>query len=130
MVANTAAWGANAGIEQDRVKSVTNTRWLREEFLQAPNAGTDSLYSAAADRGLRILPLLNTTDCCHPSNPRAFARTVAAHAARYGPGGSFWRERGRDGQLASPLIEFMNEPHVACLTGTVDPAGAVQALTR
>jgi hypothetical protein len=46
-----------------------------------------------------------------PDDPRAYAEYVAQVAARYGPGGTFWRAHPTlDASLASQWIDLWNEP--------------------
>jgi large repetitive protein len=80
----------------------------------------DSIAGSLAEHGLRWLPTLDyaapwaksTLNQLHapPSSANDYAAYAAAFAARYGPGGAFWRER--PGLDAKPIetYEIWNEP--------------------
>jgi hypothetical protein len=127
--------------------AATGARWVREDLDwalvqpagdQPPQwASFDALVDHAAQRGLRVLPILGGTPCwaappgtptaeCPrslPADAPAFGRFAAAAAARYGPGGSFWALRPRlDAGMAPAWLEVINEPYFAGSTATVDPA--------
>jgi hypothetical protein len=143
--ANTEAWG-DPGEEQDRVLE-TGAHWLREdlnweEVEPADDewnwTNPDELYERAAERGMRILPVLYGSPCwavpvktdpedCWDTYPVAnaeYAEFVAHAAARYGPGGDFWEENPElDDALASRRFELWNEPYYAEFSNDdVDPA--------
>jgi len=66
--------------------------------------GLDALVAVAAQRGLAVLPVLQSTagwaarrtgdTTSPPRDPAAFARFLGALVDRYGPRGSLWDERG------------------------------------
>ena len=81
-------------------------------------ADTDRLVSAAARRGLRVLPVVlwappwarrDPGQQASPPRPRPYAEFVAKLARRYGEGGTFWR-----GRRARPIRHWQiwNEPTV------------------
>jgi sugar lactone lactonase YvrE len=132
------------GEEQSRV-SETGTNRLREDLdwakVEPTNntwdwSATDTLYQEAAERGMTILPVLNTPPCwavpegsekcgkTYPTSSAEYAEFVAHVAERYGPGGDFWEAHpGLDGSLASKQLEIWNEPYFPQFTnGVVDPA--------
>jgi hypothetical protein len=126
IVANTYGRGSGAPSEQDRAKT-TGIGWLREEFDSPPGAGTDFVIAEAARRGLRVLPLLQTANTL-PDDVDAYAAMVAAHAGRYGPGGSFWAEHpDLDASLAPEYFEIYNEPYGDWF-GPVQPGRYAQVL--
>jgi hypothetical protein len=94
----------------------------------APTAGVhhydwafdDRVASQLAEHGLRWLPILDYSapwaesvpgdDHSAPSSFSAYAAYAAAVAARYGPGGTFWRAHPLLHQLPVQLYEIWNEP--------------------
>jgi hypothetical protein len=140
LVANSlGVRGSQRAAEQARVRA-TEVRWIREELpwnMVEPWRGarrweqTDALFVAAARRGLRVLPLLlgsprwaARNDLALPANPDDFGAFAARAAARYGPGGSFWRARPRlDARLAPVWFELWNEPYLEAFSvGGIDPS--------
>lgn len=127
VVENTLDAGPQRGPEQSLVRSV-GVRWIREELRWPdlePQRGVfrwrsfDSLLTSAARHGLHVLPLLLGTPrwagpapLALPRNPATFASFAAAAAARYGPGGTFWRKHPKlDPRLAPQWFELWNEPY-------------------
>jgi hypothetical protein len=88
---------------------------------EADYAGLDAVVEAASEHGIRLLPVLSGRPGWLPlgrsGSPvgtavgvAAWRRFVAAVAARYGPGGSFWKQSG----IAAPplrLWQIDNEPN-------------------
>jgi hypothetical protein len=102
--------GTTGSFELDRTREV-GVGWIREEFESYPTAATDDLYLNAARRGLRILPLLQTSSVL-PTDVDGYASNVAAFARRFGPGGDFWAAHPElDASLASTHFEIYNEPY-------------------
>jgi hypothetical protein len=149
LVANTLDARDQPG-EQDQARRA-GAAYIREEFRWAevePRQGArrwerlDRLMVNATRRGLRVLPLLLAAprwatdgDRSFPRDPATFGAFAGAVAARYGPGGDFWRRhRGLDGSLAPTWFEVWNEPFFERFSrGGVDPAAyaaLVQAATR
>ena len=143
--ANTAAWG-EPGEEQDLVAE-TGAAWLREDLgweQVEPKKGewnwtdTDDLFLKAAERGMEILPVLDSPPCwavpketdpedCWQTFPEAnadYANFVAETVERYGPSGDFWDAHpGLDNDLAPRYWEIWNEPYYPSFTNDeVDPA--------
>lgn len=143
--ANTRAW-ETPGEEQDLVAE-TGASWLREDFewevVEPANdewkwADTDELFQDAAERGMEILPILNSPPCwavpketdpeecweTWPVGNAEYAEFTAEAVKRYGPSGDFWDERPLlDGDLAPRYWEVWNEPYYPSFTnGEVDPA--------
>jgi hypothetical protein len=129
LMANTIGWGNRVGHEQS-VAAATGARWLREELQWAeiaPRQGerrwgvSDRLFTAAAHRGLHILPVLNEApawargrDGALPTDADAYAAFVRDVVARYGPSGSFWRAHPKlDASVAPAWFELWNEPYFA-----------------
>jgi polysaccharide biosynthesis protein PslG len=91
----------------------------------------DAKFLTSARNGMRILPLLFATPSWQARTPRRlpphaapWARFVARVAARYGPGGSFWRAHPElPGDLAPRAFELWNEPSYRVFAvGGVDAA--------
>lgn len=137
--ANTREWGT-PGDEQDNVVE-TGAGWIREELYWDVVEATDDVWDwswsdrwfrAAAERGLRILPVLDSPPCwavarptggCtndYPDSDAEFGEFVAAVVGRYGPGGSFWSANPTlDDDLAPRWYEIWNEPYYPLTTGGV-----------
>jgi hypothetical protein len=132
----------NRRVELSRARAL-GVRWIREELPWGSIERTPGRYSwrhfdglmvAAARARLRVLPLLLGTPrwaqppgadhFALPSDPRAIGAFAARAAARYGPGGTFWRSRPwLDGRLAPQWFEIWNEPYYRFFSTTgVDPA--------
>jgi polysaccharide biosynthesis protein PslG len=101
-------------------------------------AAYDRRFLISARDGMRILPLLYATPSWQtrtplrlPPDPAPWARFVARVAARYGPGGSFWRAHPElPGDLAPRAFELWNEPSYRIFAvGGVD-AGHYARLVR
>jgi hypothetical protein len=143
--ANTRAWG-NPGEEQDLVAE-TGAHWLREDLeweRVEPTKGewdwsdTDTLFKDAAERGMEILPVLDSPPCwavpeetdpedcwrTFPASNSTFADFAAKAAERYGPSGDFWEAHpGLDNDLAPRYWEIWNEPYLKFTSGEkVEPA--------
>jgi hypothetical protein len=130
--ANTQGYGVHAGRLQNRVAR-TGVRWLREELdwdVVEPTRGRDNwrhddeLYTAAAQRGMTILPVILSTPRwagpspqALPANPAAYARFVARVVRRYGPGGVFWTHHPRLTPVPSTWFELWNEPYTTAFSG-------------
>lgn len=124
---------------QQRTIRELGVRWIREELRWGAIESSpgvyrwrhfDQLVADAARRDLCVLPLLLGTPrwagdsvLSLPDDPRAFGFFAARAAARYGPGGSFWRARPQlDARLAPRWFEIWNEPYTERYsTGGVDP---------
>jgi hypothetical protein len=118
--ANRWGRGPEGPSELNRMQQ-TGVGWIREEFDSVPDAETDILYLNAAQRGLRILPLLQKSNVL-PDDVDEFANVVAAFARRFGPGGDFWAAHPElNPALASTHFEIYNEPYGAWY-GPVQPA--------
>ena len=124
--ANSQGWRSNAGQLQDKVAQ-TGVRWLREELdwdtvetSQGHYDWTnyDDLYTAAAQRGMHILPTIietpswaGATQMTIPSDPTAYAGFVAQVVKRYGTGGDFWTSHPNLPATPSETFELWNEPY-------------------
>lgn len=81
---------------------------------------TDRIVGAAADQGIRVLPvIIRSPDWAAdgppaygtpPRNPEDYAAYVRALAARYGPSGTFWRGRSR--RVPIRTWQIWNEPNL------------------
>lgn len=99
------------GVQADRVEFRPQMAWSE----------IDERYRLALSEGIRVLPVLNELSRISSLDPGAFSAWVAAFAARYGAGGSFWATRS-DGAMAIPQIELFNEPYGAWYYTPVEPA--------
>jgi hypothetical protein len=118
--ANRWGRGKEGPFELDRMQAM-GVGWIREEFDSVPDAESDALYRNAAQRGLRILPLLQKSNAL-PADVDEYANVVAAFARRFGPGGDFWSAHPElDASLASTHFEVYNEPY-GDWYGPVEPA--------
>jgi hypothetical protein len=143
LVVNALDAGRRRGAELAHARAL-GVRWIREE-LRWNQVETrpghfrwqrfDALLADAAARGLHVLPLLIGTPwwagsgmLALPQDPAAFGAFAAQTAARYGPGGAFWRARPRlDARLAPVWFELWNEPYMPSFsTGGIDPARYAQ----
>lgn len=135
--ANTQGWGNDAGMEQDQARQ-TGVKWLREEMhwdVVEPQRGTwsweryDRVFTDAAQRDMNVLPLLMDTPAWAgdsvttiPSDPAAYADFAAHVAARYGPGGQFWRAHPELPAHPAIMLELWNEPYLQNFSaGGADP---------
>ncbi|HEX4805838.1 MAG TPA: hypothetical protein VFU94_08055 [Conexibacter sp.] len=142
VVADTLDDRGSARSKDDRRVRALGVRWIREELRWAdvePRPGVfrwgqfDRLLADSAKRGLHVLPMLmgaprwaGASYYAMP-DPRAFGAFAAAAAARYGPGGAFWRARPRLAGYAPQWFELWNEPYTARYSaGRVDPVRYAQ----
>jgi hypothetical protein len=139
LVVNALDAGRARGAELAQVRAL-GVRGIREELRwgdvevspgQFRWGSFDALMTAAARARLHVLPLLlgtpawaGSSPLALPDDPAAFGAFAAHAAVRYGPGGTFWRERpALDARLAPRWFELWNEPYTARFsTGGVDPA--------
>ncbi len=117
--ANRWGRGAEGPSELDRMRSM-GVGWIREEFDSVPNGESDAIYRNAAERGMRILPLLQKSSAL-PADVNEYANVVAGFARRYGPGGDFWAAHPGLASFASTHFEVYNEPY-GDWYGPVEPA--------
>jgi hypothetical protein len=146
IVADTIGWGRHVGQRQTLARAA-GAGWLREELQWAnvvPRRGErrwgpiDRVFTAAAHRGLHILPLLNEAppwargrDHALPTDSRAYAAYVRDVVARYGPGGRFWRSHPHlDAALAPVWFELFNEPYFARPSHSAITAARYAALAQ
>jgi hypothetical protein len=108
-------------------------RYVRENLSWAtvePRRGRfdwrrpDEVVGAAAQYGLTVLPLLvdaprwsGGSSRSLPTDQGAFARFTARAAARYGPGGTFWRAHRSLPQRPARYMELFNEPYLPSYSG-------------
>jgi hypothetical protein len=117
---------SDIGLLHDRV-ATTGVTWLREDLkwsVVQPTASSwdwsryDALYSAAATRGLHVLPVIDSTPSWLAAQPMtlpppgAYAAFVSAVVARYGPHGSFWAAHSELPSVPSQWFELWNEPWI------------------
>lgn len=127
LVANSLDHSEDPGETQDDALE-TGVRRLREEVrwsMVEPQPGardwrvTDQLFTDAALRGIRLLPLLTDapdwsvpSDGGLPAAPDAYGAFVRDAVDRYGRDGTFWRARPElDRDLAPRWFELWNEPY-------------------
>jgi len=142
VVADTLDDRGSARPKDERRVRALGVRWVREELRWAdvePRRGVfrwgqfDRLLSDSALHGLHVLPLLIGTPRWAGASyyampdPQAFGAFAARAAARYGPGGGFWRARPRLAGYAPQWFELWNEPYTARYSaGGVDPVRYAQ----
>jgi polysaccharide biosynthesis protein PslG len=125
-------------IELERARAL-GIHWIREELNWASIERSpgrygwqrfDALMLGAARARMRVLPVLLSTPrwagpgaFALPDDTQAFGAFAARAAARYGPGGTFWRRHPQlDRQLAPQWFEIWNEPYYRFFsTSGVDP---------
>jgi hypothetical protein len=151
LVINALDAGSGARRRRELARAhALGVHWIREELRwgaieRSPGRYRwdrfDALLIAATRARLHVLPLLLGTPWwagrdwfALPDSPAAFGAFAAHAAARYGPGGTFWRAHPRlDGRLAPRWFELWNEPYLEHFsTGGVDPvryAAMVHAAT-
>ena len=99
---------------------------------------TDLMFQEAAERGMTILPILNSPPCwavsssedpdicerSYPDDDADFADFTAHAVERYGIEGDFWQEHpGLESGLAPKYFEIWNKPYYPfSVNGEVDPA--------
>ncbi|HEX7292173.1 MAG TPA: hypothetical protein VF250_13700 [Conexibacter sp.] len=136
-------------LELGRARAL-GVRWIREELSWSSIERTrghyrwrqfDTLLVAATRARLHVLPLLLGTPWwagagrfALPNDTQAFGAFAARAAARYGPGGTFWRAHPRlDSRFAPQWFEIWNEPYYRFFSTTgIDPvryAAMVRAAT-
>ena len=92
----------------------------RPRFRDTPGAPTDfsrfdALVAGAAQRGLRVLPVVTTAPgwaAKPPSDPADYARFARALVDRYGPRGSLWSERPDLPRRPVRSWQIWNEPNL------------------
>jgi hypothetical protein len=112
----------------DEAKSIGATV-LRWEFIYTDNpASYDAQFTAAAQRGQMLLPLILGPGNKYTTNYTALANYTSAVSARYGPGGSYWRAHPEfSASLAPRYFEVWNEPY-GNWYDRVDPPAYVKML--
>src|SRR4051794_24637217 len=111
-----------ATLAQERAAGV---QVIRQPFAWADSEQDpqhfDAFVGAAADAGIRVLPVLLGPEpgapaaqagMPPPSNPARFAAWVESLVARYGPAGSFWRAHPRVRKLPMTAWQVWNEPNI------------------
>jgi hypothetical protein len=98
----------------------------------------DEIAASLAAEGLRWMPILDYTapwaqsvagqDHSPPSSSAEYAAYAAAFAARYGPGGTFWRSHQRLAPEPVQTYEIWNEPDSAAFWVPAPDAGRYAAL--
>jgi len=109
---------------------------LRWEAVEPPGTRTprfgayDLMFAEAARQHVRIAPVLFGDPAVHsPYDLAGFAGYARAVAARYGPGGRFWRAHPRLPQLAAQTFEVWNEENdPGYWAGPPDPVGYLRLL--
>ena len=106
--------------------------FLWSEFVRDPKR-FDDFVGAAADAGVRVLPVLLGSESAGgmkpPADPARFAGWAALLVGRYGPGGSFWA--GRANKLPITSWQVWNEPNIkAWWAPKPDPAAYANLLRQ
>lgn len=109
----------------ERVKGIDD--WRRD----------DAIVDRAAEYGLTVLPILDTTPTWAGHSlwsldfdPSAYAAFVARVVARYGPGGVFWRAHPRLAAFAPHWFELWNEPYQPAFSGGAPDPAAYARIVR
>jgi len=127
LIVNALDAGGGRRNELRRTRAL-GVHWIREELRwgdveRSPGryrwARFDALLVAATRERLHVLPLLLGTPWWAgsgwfslPSDANRFGSFAAHAAARYGPGGTFWRAHPRlDASFAPRWFELWNEPY-------------------
>jgi hypothetical protein len=104
-------------------------------------AVNDLIAGSLAAHGLRWLPIIDysppwvrsvpSQDHSGPASPADYAAYAAALAARYGPGGAFWRAHPELSALPVDIYEIWNEPdNSAFWKPAPDPAAYADLYSR
>ena len=129
---------AGSGAETVRV----GFRWFQLEPSQGrlDLARTDGIVSAAARRGIGVLPVIENVPgwaasrpgdlAAPPRDPATLRAFVAALVARYGPRGSLWRENPRLPRQPIRAWQILNEPNVPDFWSEQPPMPAYVAALR
>jgi hypothetical protein len=109
-----------AGVETVRAAFSWTLLQPRRENIDF--ASTDAVVTAAASRGLELLPVVQRppawaaaqrgVEASPPADPRDVRRIFHALVARYGPRGSFWTERPRLPRRPIRSWQVFNEPNL------------------
>jgi hypothetical protein len=101
------------------------------DFVRDPQR-FDDFVGAAADAGIRVLPVLVGSKSAGgmkpPADPARFAGWAALLARRYGPAGSFWK--GRAKKLPITSWQVWNEPNIKAWWAPKPDPAAYAALLR
>lgn len=110
------------GLGVDLVREELPWRLVEPEQGRFDWRQTDALMEAASRRGIDVLGILaysapwassdpeGDDHRYPPRDPADYARYAAAVVGRYGPEGSFWRERGELERRPLRAVELWNEP--------------------
>jgi hypothetical protein len=108
------------------------------DFVREP-ARFDEFVGAAADAGIRVLPVLVGPDpgsetgdngMRPPAQPQRFAGWAALLVQRYGPSGSFWTDHPRTPKLPITSWQVWNEPNIQAWWAPKPDPAAYAALLR
>jgi polysaccharide biosynthesis protein PslG len=110
-----AAYRRKAFAEQhDNGVELIRQPFLQSDFAKDPRR-FDDFVGAAADAGIRVLPVLlgaqSKGGMKPPSDPARFAGWAALVVQRYGPDGTFWKGRAR--KLPITSWQIWNEPNIS-----------------
>jgi hypothetical protein len=120
------AWTAGAQyVREDLSWAQVEVRQGRFDWRRA-----DEVFTVAAQFGLTVLPILDDApgwagggDGRLPTRVGSYGRFAARAAARYGPGGTFWRRHRSLPQRPAAVFELFNEPYwPPSAGGHADPA--------
>jgi Glycosyl hydrolase catalytic core len=118
-----AEWNLLAGSGAETVRM--SVRWPAaqpQQGMKPDLSQTDALVLAAAARGLRFLPVVESTpawaarypeqgEASPPRNPATYASFLRALVERYGPRGSLWREHPEVPKVPIREWQVWNEPN-------------------
>jgi hypothetical protein len=105
--------------------------FMFSDFARDPKR-FDDFVGAAADAGIRVLPVLLGSQAKGgmkpPADPERFARWAALMVQRYGPQGTFWK--GRAKKLPITSWQIWNEPNIAAWWAPKPDAAAYAQLLK
>jgi hypothetical protein len=119
---SSAEWNMLAGSGAESVRIAFRWRELQPFDGPAILGRTDALVLAAANRGLRFLPVVHATptwaaryrkkgSASPPRHTRDFTSFLRVLVKRYGPGGSLWSEHPDVPALPIRAWQIWNEPN-------------------
>jgi hypothetical protein len=114
--AQAQPYEVNSDVPPARADDFVDVRGVPTDF-----SATDQVVALAAERGLRVLPVVlyapgwdaraNSEGFATPANPAPYARYLTALVDRYGPHGTFWNDHGPRRPIR--MWQIWNEPNLS-----------------